>query len=91
MSARRIPQRELRNNIGAVLREAEAGVEFTITVHGRAVASLGPPRTVSREVDVDLRRVAELLSGQADDPRFPMDLETLRGGEAPLDDPWERP
>ncbi len=37
-----IPQKELRNNIGEVLRRAEAGEEITITVAGRAVARLGP-------------------------------------------------
>lgn len=37
-----IPQKELRNNIGEVLRRAEAGEELTITVAGREVARLGP-------------------------------------------------
>ncbi|TML60338.1 MAG: type II toxin-antitoxin system prevent-host-death family antitoxin [Actinobacteria bacterium] len=37
-----IPQKELRNNVGEVLRRAEAGEEFTITVAGRPVAHLGP-------------------------------------------------
>lgn len=37
-----IPQKELRNNVGDVLRRAEAGEEFTITVSGRPVARLGP-------------------------------------------------
>jgi prevent-host-death family protein len=37
-----IPQKELRNNIGEVLRRAEAGEEFTITVSGRPAAHLGP-------------------------------------------------
>lgn len=37
-----IPQKELRNNIGEILRRAEAGEEITITVAGRAVARLGP-------------------------------------------------
>jgi prevent-host-death family protein len=37
-----IPQKELRNNIGEVLRRAEAGEEFTITVAGRPAAHLGP-------------------------------------------------
>lgn len=41
-----IPQKELRNNVGDVLRRAEAGEEFTITVAGRPVAQLGP--TVKR-------------------------------------------
>ncbi len=35
-----IPQKELRNNVGEVLRRAEAGEEFTITVAGRPVAQL---------------------------------------------------
>lgn len=37
-----IPQKELRNNVAEVLRRAEAGEEFTITVAGRSVARLGP-------------------------------------------------
>jgi len=37
-----IPQKELRNNVGEVLRRAEAGEQFTITVAGRPVAELGP-------------------------------------------------
>lgn len=37
-----IPQKELRNNVGEVLRRAEAGEEITITVAGRPVAKLGP-------------------------------------------------
>ena len=32
----------LRNNVAEVLRRAEAGEEFTITVSGRPVAQLGP-------------------------------------------------
>jgi prevent-host-death family protein len=37
-----IPQKELRNQVGEVLRRAEAGEEITITVAGRPVARLGP-------------------------------------------------
>jgi prevent-host-death family protein len=37
-----LPQKELRNNVAEVLRRAEAGEEFTITVAGRPVAQLGP-------------------------------------------------
>jgi len=37
---RTIPQRELRNNISAVLRAAET---FTVTVRGHAVARVVPP------------------------------------------------
>jgi prevent-host-death family protein len=39
-----IPHKELRTNIAAVLRRAEAGEEFTVTVAGRPVARLGPAR-----------------------------------------------
>ena len=39
-----IPQEELRDNVAEVLRRAEAGEEFTITVAGRPVAQLGPAR-----------------------------------------------
>lgn len=35
-----IPQRELRNNCSDVLRRAEAGEHFEITVDGRPVARL---------------------------------------------------
>jgi prevent-host-death family protein len=45
-----IPQRELRNNCSNVLRRAQAGEEFEITVDGRPVARLtgisGPRRWV---------------------------------------------
>jgi prevent-host-death family protein len=37
-----IPQKELRNNVGEVLRRAEKGEEITITVSGREVARLVP-------------------------------------------------
>ncbi len=35
-----IPLKELRNNVSDVLRRAEAGEQFTITVSGRPVARL---------------------------------------------------
>lgn len=44
MVVARIPQKELRNNVGEVLRRAEAGEELTVTVAGRPVARLGPVR-----------------------------------------------
>jgi prevent-host-death family protein len=39
-----IPQKELRNQVGEVLRRAEAGETLTVTVSGRPVAQLGPVR-----------------------------------------------
>jgi len=47
MNAQTIPQRELRNHVGEILRDAEAGTEFTITVRGRPVARLGPSASTS--------------------------------------------
>jgi prevent-host-death family protein len=37
-----IAQKELRNNVGEVLRRAEGGEEITVTVAGRPVARLVP-------------------------------------------------
>jgi prevent-host-death family protein len=37
-----IPQKELRNNVGEILRRGQAEEEITITVQGREGARLGP-------------------------------------------------
>jgi prevent-host-death family protein len=50
-----IAQRELRNDISEILKRAEAGETFTITVNGKQVAQLSPlpelreARTAERE------------------------------------------
>lgn len=54
-----IPQKELRNNVADVLRRAEGGEEFTITVAGRPVARLGPAAKRRWVSGRDLRRVFE--------------------------------
>jgi prevent-host-death family protein len=90
LTSRSIPQRELRNNIGKILREAEAGVEFTITVRGRPVARLGPadrPRT--RQLDVDVEVVRAILAKTPVDERLSDDIRELRRREEPIDDPWQ--
>ena len=76
-----IPQKELRNDVGAVLRRAEAGEELTITVSGRPVAQLGPVRARSW---VAASRLADLWA-LPDDPQLAKDLE---GFEGSLGDPW---
>lgn len=72
-----IPQKELRNNVAEVLRRAEAGEEFTITVAGRPVAQLGPTR---RRQWVSAPELAKIWTTPApktlarDLERFPSDL-----------------
>lgn len=44
MGADVIPQKELRNDVGRVLRRVEAGDVVTVTVAGRPVAELHPVR-----------------------------------------------
>jgi prevent-host-death family protein len=76
-----IPQKELRNNVGEVLRRAEAGEQFTITVAGRPVAQLGPSRPRQW---VPSALLADLWATPAD-PTLDEDLNAF-GGE--LTDPW---
>ena len=58
-----IPQRELRNHISRVLRAAEAGESYTVTVGGRPVAELGPHRPRRW---IDRAQVSELLRTPTD-------------------------
>ncbi len=76
-----VPQKELRNRVGEVLRRAESGEEITITVSGRPVAQLGPARTRQW---VPAAQLTDLWRAPAD-PTLDKDLEAL-GGE--LADPW---
>ena len=85
MTDRTIPQRELRNNVSAVLRAAESGETFTVTVRGRPVARLIPPGIVGRpQMDVDRATLRRILAGRLDDGL----AAELDAAEAPLDDPW---
>lgn len=76
-----IPQKELRNHVGEVLRRAQAGEQFTITVSGRPVAQLGPARTRQWVPSAGL---ADLWATPPD-PTLDEDLGKLAGG---LIDPW---
>jgi prevent-host-death family protein len=91
LAERIIPQRELRNKIGEILRAAEAGTEFTVTVRGRAVARLGPPdRGSERAIDVPAARLRRMLAETPVDDSLAADITGLRAAEAPVDDPWPR-
>lgn len=69
-----------------MLREAEAGTTFTITVRGREVARLGPHESRGPRVDVDERTIREILATPLDGERLAADLDAA---EAPVDDPWD--
>jgi prevent-host-death family protein len=82
MADRVIPQRELRNNISSVLREAEAGQSFTVTVRGRAVARVVPADGVDEpRTDVDRATIRRIMS-LPPDPDLAAQLDSV---EAPLD------
>jgi prevent-host-death family protein len=76
-----IPQKELRNRVGEVLRRAEGGERITVTVAGRPVAQLGP---ISGRQWI---RAAELgdLWRMPPDATLDEDLGSLGGT---LEDPW---
>lgn len=81
---RSIPQRELRNRSGEILRAAEAGEVFTITVDGRPAAALGPHRPRQW---VPRAAVRELLATPTDETL----LEDVREADPSVaEDPWEQ-
>jgi prevent-host-death family protein len=82
-----IPQRELRNNVSDVLRRAEAGERFTITVAGRPVAELGPSSRRDHAASADeLQRILETTPV---DGRWSEQLTQLRDEDAAAaEDPW---
>lgn len=79
-----IPQRELRNQISRILRAAEAGTVYTVTVDGRPVAELGPhhPRRWVPASEVDA------LLATPSDPGL-LDEVAAQDLDSGLDhDPW---
>jgi prevent-host-death family protein len=82
-----IPQRELRNNVSEILRRAEEGERFTITVAGRPVAELGPPAGARRGTSVADFWLA--LRNAPVDPEWADDLKRMRAEDrANAVDPW---
>jgi prevent-host-death family protein len=82
-----IPQRDLRNRSGEILRQAEAGEEFTITVEGRPVALLVPYPKRTWVPKADYLRI---LKTAGPDPTFFEDIAELGGTIEDVDDPWAR-
>ncbi len=70
-----IPQRELRNDIASVLRRAEAGETFTVTVNGRPVAELRPlEKRPAMSLD-------EIIAATPVDPAWAAELSDMRAAE----------
>jgi prevent-host-death family protein len=82
-----IAQRELRNQSGEVLRQAEAGQQFTITVDGRPVAVLGPYQKRQWVPKEDLLKA---LRGLPPDLSLLEELREMDGSVDELTDPWDR-
>jgi prevent-host-death family protein len=83
---RTIAQRELRNQSGQILREAEAGEQFLITVEGRPVALLSP---CPKRQWVPRAEILKLLRTNQPDPDFFADIAEL-GELEEITDPWQR-
>ena len=84
---RTIAQRELRNHSGEILRQAEGGEQFAITVDGRPVALLGP---YQKRQWVSKAEILEILHSHPADPTFFEDLREMGGMLEDLEDPWKR-
>lgn len=73
---RKITQRELRNDSGAILREVQAGQTIIVSRNGVPVAELrplSPRRFVPREVIKEAARGAPRIDAQ----RFRADLDSI--------------
>jgi prevent-host-death family protein len=81
-----IAQRDLRNRSDEILRQVEAGQQFTITVDGCPVAMLVP---YQKRQWVPKEDVLGLLMSLPPDPTFFEDLEEMGGTVEDLEDPWK--
>jgi prevent-host-death family protein len=74
---REIPQRELRNNVAAVLREVESGTSLRVTVRGRPVADIVP--LAARKQGLSPEEVMQILAEAPLDAGFVDDLDAAAG------------
>jgi prevent-host-death family protein len=75
-----IAQRELRNHVSAVLKRAEQGEHFTVTVDGRPVAELRPLSTSNKPAAPD--RLSAALGETPIDAGWAAELRELRDTDA---------
>ncbi len=80
---KQIAQRDLRNNSSAILRAAEAGEVFVVTVGGRPVATLGP---YQKRQWVSAATLKEILASPTDETVLE-DLDAF--DRADFEDPWD--
>ena len=81
---RTIPQREVRNDVGRVLREVEAGETIRVTVSGRPVVDIVPLDAPARrfvQTGAALRALRPLAS-----PRLRAELQEEAGQLGYLDE-----
>jgi prevent-host-death family protein len=82
-----IAQRELRNQVSNVLKRAEQGEYFTVTVDGRPVAELRPLPAAHKPAAPD--RLSAVLGDTPVDADWAAELRELREADAAAaDDPW---
>ena len=81
-----IPQREMRNHSGDILRQAEAGEHFAITVDGRPVAVLGP---FQKRQWVSRADVLKIVRSHTTDSTLIEEVAELGGTLEGLGDPWK--
>lgn len=74
---REIPQRELRNDVAAVLREVEQGSSLRVTVRGRPVADLVP--IDARRRSLQRHEIVRILAEAPLDAGFAADLQAATG------------
>lgn len=74
-----VASRDLRNHTAEVLRRVAEGVEITVTVHGRPVALISPPRSQRPRTFSKAELLAHRDQSLAD-PGFLADLHWISAG-----------
>lgn len=75
MSDRTVAQRELREHIGAILREAEAGNTARVIVSGRPVAKIVP--IDERRPYATREEIAAFAATRKPDPTFRKEIRAI--------------